>query len=352
VKKAKYPFFGMKHRVELFREAWPRAERFRERQFFGALFSGHLSSWDEVSVFAKPIRERFAQSVPWILWRETVVRESENGDTYKALLESIEDSARIETVLMKNTRGHFTVCVSSQVGCAMKCAFCATGALGFMRNLSDDEIVDQVRFWKDFLKNRGMDGDITNVVYMGMGEPLANDLEVRSSLRMLIEYGGIGVTRITVSTVGLIPKLKALLNDPQWPSVRIAISLHSADEALRKTLMPTSYEGFLRDLSDWVYAYHKTFGERRRHITFEYVLLGGVNDTEYYANLLAKFVNRLRFVKVNIIPWNEANDGFYPSSLGEEFVQKLKSRGVVTTIRRSRGADIAAACGQLANRRS
>lgn len=337
----------MKHRIDQFEAIWKDAPSFRKKQFQEALFSETFFDFQSVSVFSQEKRDAMTESIPWMMWKKEYVFSGKKNDTYKALLVSLDDSVRIETVLMKNARGHWTVCVSSQVGCAMKCSFCATGTMGFSRNLSCDEIIDQYRFWKIFLRENTLEGSITNIVYMGMGEPLANYEEVRSSLRIFLEYAGIGITRITVSTVGMIPALHKLLEDSLWPSVRLAVSLHSADETTRKNLMPTSYDGFLEDLFLWAKKYFLVHPERRRHLTFEYVVLGEINDTEEHAEKLALFVKRLGNVRINLIPWNSTGTYFHSSIRVEAFQASLKKKGIITIIRRTMGEDIDGACGQL-----
>jgi adenine C2-methylase RlmN of 23S rRNA A2503 and tRNA A37 len=262
------------------------------------------------------------------------------------------DGACIETVLMTNRRGQWTACVSSQVGCAMKCAFCATGRLGLKRNLTSDEIVDQYRFWKRYIRQMNLTGRISNVVFMGMGEPLANYENVRQALNLLLANTDLGRTRITVSTVGLVPKLNGLLDDPDWPEVRLAVSLHSADLETRQGLMPTTYDRFLDDLADWCRRYLKKFGNRRHHLTFEYLLLTGVNDDDAHAQKLAAFANQAGKVKINLIPYNATDSGFSGANeiTTKHFADILRKTGVDVTRRRSMGQDIDAACGQLAGR--
>ncbi len=315
------------------------------------------------------MRETAGKELSWMTVSAVRVLESVNGDTYKAVVETA-DQKRIETVLMKNARGHFTVCVSSQVGCAMACTFCATGTMGLTRNLIADEIIDQYRFWKYFLKERPelphlpasatpkvlQAGYISNIVFMGMGEPLANYANVKESIRAILKYTDIGPTRITVSTVGLLPMLRHLLSDPEWPPVRLAVSLHSADSDTRKRMMPSSFDGFLDDLAAWAEEYFKQFESKRRHLTFEYVMLAGVNDTAMHAEALIRFARRIGKVRINLIPYNftpstsSGQAGVYRGSLPGDFAgfeNKLRDAGIDATRRRSMGDDIAAACGQL-----
>lgn len=336
-------------RKEKFIALFPSAPTFRVKQMEEALFSPLFESFAAVSNMPLPMRTVLEKELPWLTVREVQVFESAKRDTYKAVVET-EDEKRVETVLMKNARGQWTVCVSSQVGCAMACTFCATGTMGFTRNLTADEIVDQVRFWNIFLGSRPeLEGRISNIVYMGMGEPLANYDNVKESLRLLLAYTDIGMTRITVSTVGLLPMLRKLLDDPAWPAVRLAVSVHSADSDTRKSMMPSSYDGFLDGLVAWTAEYFRKFESRRRHLTFEYVMLSRVNDTEHHAEMLIEFARRVGKVRINLIPYNFTGSVYRDSLPGDfaRFQKQLDDAGVIVTRRRTMGDDIAAACGQL-----
>lgn len=336
-------------RIGKFKVLFPSAPAFRLKQMEEALFSPLFKSFSDVSNMPLAMREILVRELPFFSVQEVQVFESAKKDTFKAVVE-VEGGKRVETVLMKNARGQWTVCVSSQIGCAMACTFCATGTMGLTRNLTSDEIVDQVRFWYSFLSRRpDISERISNVVFMGMGEPLANYDNVKEALRMLLTYTDIGMTRITVSTVGLLPMLRKLLGDDTWPAVRLAVSLHSADSATRKAIMPSSYDGFLDGLVQWTEEYFKKFESRRRHITFEYVMLSGINDTEMHATALIRFAERVGKVRINLIPYNFTGS-VYKDSLPGDFVRfqkQLEDAGVIVTRRRTMGDDIAAACGQL-----
>lgn len=222
-----------------------------------------------------------------------------------------------------------------------------------MRNLTTDEIIDQFRFWK-YILAKGVSSEsestlISNVVFMGMGEPLANYDSVRESMRILLDSTSLGATRITVSTVGLLPAMRRLLTDPLWSPVRLAVSLHSADSSTRKRLMPSSFDSFLDDLVLWTNDYFAQHDERRRHLTFEYILLRGVNDGAEDAKKLIDFSRRVGKVKVNLIPYNQTASNHRESEENRvsDFLAQLKQAGVVATVRKAMGDDIAAACGQL-----
>jgi 23S rRNA (adenine2503-C2)-methyltransferase len=322
---------------------------FRFRQAEAALFRADWRSWDDVSVLSMDWRLKLSETISWLALTQIALLESVRHDTFKAILGTV-DGKRIETVLMRNARGFWTICVSSEIGCAMACTFCATGKMGFTRNLTADEIVDQYRFWMYFLSGRhDLEQRISNIVYMGMGEPLANYENVRASLLTLLTYTDMGPTRLTVSTVGLIPMLRKILTDEAWPPVRLAISLHSADVKTRMDIMPSSYPKFLDDLAGWTRSYFEKFESRRRHLTFEYVMLAGVNDTPAHANKLIAFTRRVGKVKINLIPYNDTKSKYATSESAALtiFEKRLNDAGLDVTRRRTMGADIAAACGQL-----
>lgn len=334
--------------------------QYRSEQIGQSFFVPNISHWEGISSLPAVLRAELKQAVPWISLRPKHVLKSKREDTFKALLQT-SDEKLIETVLMQNARGFWSICVSSQVGCAMACTFCATGKMGFTRNLTVDEIVDQYRFWMYFLsehetlskveglRKQKLGQRISNLVYMGMGEPLANYENVKASLKLLLQYTDMGPTRLTVSTVGLIPMLKKLLTDPEWPPVRLAVSLHSADSETRGNIMPSSYPKFLDDLALWTRAYFAQFVSRRRHLTFEYIMLAGVNDTPVHAEKLIHFARKIGKVKINLIPYNDTKSKYHTSAGTPllKFESKLRQAGVDVTRRRTMGADIAAACGQL-----
>lgn len=341
-------------RKEQFVALYPDAPLFRFRQFEAALFDLAQNNFSGVSNMPLSMRETLDAHIPWLSLSLAHLLESAKKDTYKAIIE-LGDGKRVETVLMRNARGQWTVCVSSQVGCAMACTFCATGQMGFTRNLIADEIVDQVRFWFAFLKKQTtlspVEGSqrISNIVFMGMGEPLANYDNIKETIRQLILHTDIGPTHITVSTVGLLPMLRKILKDPDWPAVRLAVSLHSADSVTRKAMMPSSFDAFLEELIVWTAEYFEKYESRRHHLTFEYVMLSKINDTEKHAEALIRFARRVGKVRINLIPYNFTGS-VYRDSLPADFArfeELLKEAGVVVTRRRTMGDDIAAACGQL-----
>lgn len=325
---------------------------FRKQQLAEAMWHFEYAGFQDASNVPKGLREKAVAEVPWMTVKEKLLLRSKTGDTYKAALE-LSDGLVIEAVLMSNARDQWSLCVSSQVGCAMACTFCATGKMGFTRNLTADEIIDQYRFWGFWLaKHPELPQRISNVVFMGMGEPLVNYDNVKTTIHTWLKHTDLGRTHITVSTVGVLPLLDRLLEDPSWPHTRVAVSLHSADLKTRKNIVPTSHPEFLSKLAEWAKRYQAKWGNRRHYLTFEHVMLDGVNDTEEHARQLANFSNKVGDVHVNLIPWNAVgNTPFAATSRKtlDTFTRILEQRGVSVTVRRNMGMDIAAACGQLAN---
>ena len=269
-------------------------------------------------------------------------RVEDPDGTTKLLLTATGDGAAFEAVIMRH-RKRSTVCVSTQVGCALGCAFCATGSLGFTRDLAAAEIVDQVREAATILAEEGRRA--TNVVYMGMGEPLLNLDAVLLSLSLLHDPAGMGhsARSLSVSTVGIPAGIRRMAREE--PQVNLALSLHAADEGLRSRLIPANRRFPLRDVLS---ACEDHFTMTRRKLFVEYLLLAGVNDSPRQANVLADFL-RGRVVAVNLIPWNPGCGDFHPSPPEAllAFLNALKTRGIEASVRESRGRSIAAACGQL-----
>lgn len=275
--------------------------------------------------------------------------------TVKALMQ-LPSGRRVETVLIPSLDSHgsahrLTVCVSSQVGCAMGCTFCATGRMGFQENLTCGQIVEQVSFMREIAYER-FDRDISNVVFMGMGEPLLNYNALLASLEILTHPDAIGLSpkRITVSTVGLARRIRDLANDA--PRIGLAVSLHAPDELKRSSIMPIN-RSEATDLAalESAMKYHTTTTGRR--LTFEYCLFQGFNDSDSDARALARLCHKVH-AKVNLIMYNNVPGvDFERTSEARlnEFMAHLSARNVTVTVRRSRGADIAAACGQLANQK-
>ncbi len=305
------------------------------------------AGWEEVTVLPKPLRQQLTAAFNWYSFPASAVRvfSSPRDGTKKAII-TLADGQKIETVLMPNVRGSYTVCLSSQVGCGMGCTFCATGTMGLKRNLTADEIVDQMRWWR----NQPNIGHITNIVLMGMGEPLANYESVKEAITTLINNCAIGPTRIVLSTVAFPVGLQRLLADKTFPAVRLAISLHAGTNATRAKIVPCHKQTSMKKLVEAVELYLKYHANRRHRVTLEYVMLLNVNDTPAEADALVRHFEHIKTqIKVNLIPWNQTSAKLQSSSTERLYAFKriLERNDIAVMIRYSKGLDIAAACGQL-----
>ncbi|MBI4117868.1 MAG: 23S rRNA (adenine(2503)-C(2))-methyltransferase RlmN [Parcubacteria group bacterium] len=341
--------------MQIFPALFPHEPLYRSEQMQKALFEEGIFSWDAVSNLPVGVRRVLTSNIPWLSITLHSLLENSGRDTYKALLQTADNKC-FESVLMKNRKGDWTICVSSQIGCAMQCRFCATGTMGLIRNLTEDEIMDQYRFWKHHLaKNSASSGRISNVVFMGMGEPLANYEAVKNAIQIWLKYTDLGVTKITISTVGILSQLEHILHDDEWPQVRIAISLHSADAKKRLSIVPTSAPQFPEKIQDWTHRYAKILGNRRHAVTFEYTLLAGKNDSEEDAMQLVRFMRKTAASKVNLIPYNPVSGKSFTRSDENSiaaYKNVLESAGITATVRKTMGDDISAACGQLVTLRT
>jgi 23S rRNA (adenine2503-C2)-methyltransferase len=320
---------------------------YRARQVLQWIHQRNASRFDEMTDLSKRLRAQLGEVASIDL--PQVLSENRSADgTVKWLFESGAGQA-VETVFIPEP-GRGTLCISSQVGCAMDCSFCATGAQGFNRNLAVEEIIGQVTHANRHLPPRpNGEPAVTNVVFMGMGEPLANYRNVVPALEILISDFAYGLSRrrVTVSTSGIVPQIDRLGEDC---NVSLAVSLHAANDALRDELVPINRVHPIEELLDacWRYAAKRA----NRFITFEYVMLHGVNDSLRDADELVERL-RNRPAKVNLIPFNPFPGNAYRRSPAEDirnFQARLRARGLVSTTRRTRGDDIDAACGQLAGK--
>lgn len=317
---------------------------YRFAQAKRAFYVELLSGWDDVTPFSKTLRDALKEAVPWdtLTLVRTVV--SSNKDTVKMLF-STHDEKKIETVLMRHEGGRNTVCISSQVGCAMGCTFCATGTMGLSRSLTADEIAEQVVHVARFLKTE--QAHVTNVVFMGMGEPLHNYDQVMTAARILNDQDGfcLGARHITISTCGIVPGIKKLADESL--QLNLAISLHSAIDATRSKIMPINKPYPVKTLMAAVDAYAE---KTNRKVFFEYLLLKGVNDTQQEAEALVRLLeHNKRLYHVNLIKYHDT-DLFVGTQKDARlsFMHKLQRLGMPVTHRISFGEDIDAACGQLA----
>ena len=315
-------------------------ERFRARQLFGWIYKRGVASFDAMTNLPRDLRKRLASDF-LLETPQLAARERSTDGTEKFLLE-LADGRRIESVYIPDTPAN-TFCISTQVGCAMACSFCLTGKTGLVRNLTAGEIVGQVLALADAL---GLRGKAFNIVLMGMGEPLHNYDETMKALRILNDPEGLALPmrRVTLSTVGLLPALERLAREPLMPN--LAISLHAPDDALRGDLVPINRKYGVADI---IAACRRFPLKKRARITFEYVLLAGVNDRPEDARALARLLTGIKS-KVNLIPLNAAAGIPYDRPSDEavdRFGKILADRGLTVSVRKSRGRDIRAACGQL-----
>ena len=313
---------------------------FHARQIFQWMYRRGVTDFGAMTDLPRDLRAELAQRFR-IGTPEIVRREQSIDGTTKFLLE-LADGKHIESVCIPDSPGD-TFCISTQVGCAMRCAFCLTGKMGIDRNLSAGEIAGQVRVLASAL---GLLDRRFNIVLMGMGEPLHNYDATMKALRILSHKHGFAVSprRVTLSTVGVLPALERLATESFMPN--LAISLHSTTEAQRDLLVPINRKYGIEDLLD---ACRRLPIKRRQRITFEYVMLAGVNDTPDDAKRLARLLNGIQ-AKVNLLPLNEAAGIPFERPSDEainRFGRMLSDRGVTVSVRKSRGRDIRAACGQL-----
>ncbi len=319
-----------------------REPAFRATQLREFVFGRGVESYEGVTNLSKALREKLKIEAP--MYELEPAGHSEGDDATKWLWKAA-DGALIESVQIR-TPDRATSCLSSQVGCAMGCVFCATGLSGFERHLKAHEIVEQ------FLRMRVRSGvNSTHIVYMGMGEPLHNYDEVLASVRMLNDPppkgAGIGARKITISTVGIVPGIRKLADEKR--QIELAVSLHAPDEETRVKLIPASKRYPIREIMNAVEEYSQ---KTRRIVTYEYVLLAGVNDTPEQAGELVALL-QTHPCKVNLIPFNPVDDsGFQRPSIAaqERFMNILERAHISTTIRYSKGKKVDAACGQLRRR--
>jgi 23S rRNA (adenine2503-C2)-methyltransferase len=348
--------------------AW-KQPKYRVAQLLEWLYVHRVTSWDAMMNLPKPLREKLGKD--FLLQTLDLVRKQGARDTTQKFLWRLHDHSLIESVLIpanpasrdcgSESSDRHTLCVSTQVGCAYGCKFCASGLDGWKRNLTPDEIVEQVLAVERLSPqstvhsqssaaqprtgDRGL-RTVDNLVIMGMGEPLANYDHLLKALRILNAPwgGGIGARKITISTSGLAPQIRRLADEPE--QFRLAISLHGATDEVRNKIMPVNRKYPLKEL---VAACEEYQGQKGRMLTFEYILIAGVNDSIEQAKPLAALARRL-FAKVNLIPCNKV-EGLPWERPDEEtqgkFLAALEKQKVVATLRREKGHDIDAACGQL-----
>jgi len=325
---------------------------YRASQVRTALWRGSATSAADLTTLPRPLALALDEAFRWSTLVDETLVASDGGQTEKAL-HRLADGATVESVLMHypataTRRARHTLCISSQAGCAVGCPFCATGELGFTRDLETAEILDQVRSAN---RRLGADERITNVVYMGMGEPLLNLDRVLESVAALNDPTGLGLgaRHITVSTSGVVPGIRRLT--ALGPQFTLAISIHAARDALRDVLVPLNRRWPVAEVVAAARDHARATGRR---VSYEVTMIGGVNDTDTDADALAELL-RGDLAHVNLIPMNPVAHTPWqasPMPVIERFAARLKTAGIPVTIRRNRGVEIGAACGQLAAERA
>ena len=317
------------------------ATKFRAKQIHNWIYSKSVSSIDEMTNLSKDFREEL-KKIAIVTNSKIKTKQVSSDGTIKYLIE-YSDGECVETVLMRfDNRANLTACVSSQVGCAVNCSFCATGKRGFIRNLTHKEIIEQVL---TIQRDTGL--KVTNVVFMGQGEPLLNLENVLKALEIFNDDFQIGARRITLSTSGIVPKIYELAESELQST--LAISLHAPNHKLRAELMPIENKYNINDVKNALLNYVEKTGRR---ITVEYILIHQFNDTIECAKELAYLLKDLK-CNINLIPYNNVNDTKYKKSTNNDimrFKYLLEHSGKKVTVRLERGADIDAACGQLAGK--
>ena len=322
-------------------------KRFRAQQILKWIYQLNTDDFERMSNLSRSLRARLAEEACVAL--PEVVSDRDSGDGSRKWLLRLSDGNCIETVYIPE-RGRGTLCVSSQVGCGLNCSFCSTARQGFNRNLTTAEIIAQVVIAARLLASGEVDArPITNVVMMGMGEPLLNFDNVVAAMNLMRDDLAFGLSkrRVTLSTAGLVPELDRLR---ERCDVSLAVSLHAPDDCLRNELVPLNRKYPIRDLLAACRRY--VAGEARRRVTFEYVMLEGVNDGDEHARALIRLLRDMP-AKVNLIPFNPFPATRYRRSRPERiaaFRDLLMAAGLTTITRKTRGDDIDAACGQLAGR--
>lgn len=319
---------------------------FRINQIKQAVYKEHILSFDDIKNLPKELRKILEAEM--CVLSLTAEDEFTSKDKKSAKVVFLtEDDHRTSSVLISPKPDLWTACISSQIGCPLKCGFCATGASQYKRNLTKEEICDQVLYWQSYLKK--VNAKLTNVVFMGMGEPFLNWDNVKKAIHNLIDADlfGMAARSISVSTVGIPDKIKEF--SKEFPQVNLALSLHSANNEARSKIIPLNKKHNLSALFKSIDNY---IIETNRKVFIEYLMLGGVNDTLDDAEELVNFIKNLKkpfLAHINLIPYNETGLGYKASNMKvvKAFRDKLADSRVNATIRKSLGGNIEAACGQL-----
>ena len=340
--------------------------KFRLEQIQKAIYQDGISTWAEITTISKDLRKILEKEIKMLSFDVEKVLVAKNADSIEALLK-LNDGNLIESVLISPKPKTWSVCVSCQVGCAMGCRFCATGKMGFKRNLTAEEITDQVLFWHQYLKKNyhlfvnwklnppagGENCDVKNIVYMGMGEPFLNWEEVSKSIKDLTnkKLFGFGSRSLSVSTAGIAEGIEKMAEE--FPQINLAISLHFASDEKRDCYMPINKKDNLELLKQ---ALKKYFQTTKRKVFLEYIMLAGINDSAKDAKMLADYIYSIgnrQLLHVNLIRYNTTPEtsveNLKPSSKNQTqfFKKELEKQHIGVTIRKSLGEEIQGACGQL-----
>lgn len=319
-------------------------KKYRLTQINEAIFVHLISSWDDITNIPVSLRASLKEKIHYID-SLSIYKKLQDDQTVKLSLQT-KDNKYIETVILKHKLDRNTVCVSTQIGCPLGCKFCATGKMGFIRNLSVEEIVDQVIIAQRILKDE--DKKIKNIVFMGMGEPLLNYDNLIEAIKIINDPKklGIGIRHITISTAGIISMIEKLMEENI--QVNLAVSLHCANDTKRSTIMPVNNNDHLYDLIEVLKKYSVA---TNRRIFYEYIMLANINDSLEDAKMLANLLTGQN-AHVNLIPYNVTGDEFVGSSNNQirRFQKILTDNNIPSTIRVSLGEDIGGACGQLSGK--
>lgn len=336
--------------------------KFRLGQIQKAIFQDGISSFSEITTLSKDLRQILEKDLQILSFEIEEVLVANDGQSIKALLK-LHDGNLMETVLISPKPGIWSACISCQVGCQMGCRFCATGKMGFIRNLTTEEITDQILFWHQYLKKSNVqfiqnskfeiqNSNVGNIVFMGMGEPFNNWENVSDSIEILTneKLFGFGSRSLSVSTSGIASGIEKMAEE--FPQVNLAISLHFASDEKRDRFMPVNKKDNLETLK---VALKNYFQITKRKVFLEYIMLDGINDTALDAKQLSDFVysvGNTHLLHVNLIRYNTTSEDLKPSSRTRTqlFKQELEKHQVHATIRKSLGEEIKAACGQLAGK--
>jgi 23S rRNA (adenine(2503)-C(2))-methyltransferase len=325
--------------------------KFRLSQIQKAIYQDGVSAFSEISTISKDLREILEKEMKTLSFCVEKILVSNDKNSLKALLK-LADGNKVESVLLSSTPGKWSVCISCQVGCPLNCGFCATGKNGFQRNLTAEEISGQVLFWRQYLKKNSKEDKISNIVYMGMGEPFLNWDEVSKSLKDLTDKNlfAFGSRSISISTAGIPEGIRNLAEE--FPQINLAISLHFATDEKRNQFMPINKKYNLEEIKKALKDY---FSKTKRQVFVEYLMLSGINDSEedaYALSTYLKSIGNRQLLHINLIAYNETGRELKASSGNKTHLFKdyLENGGMSVTIRKSLGQEVEGACGQLAGK--